>query len=81
MTTPTYMLWKYVRAFKGKRMIAKFYDNFEDVEKYIRANRYNMYEFSVDVFRDGEITTLMARNWCLSAARRRIPLNYDQEVQ
>lgn len=80
MTGKTYMLWKYVRAFKGQRMIGKQFDTIEEVEKYIRANWYNMYSFSVDSFNAGKIETIMCRNWPTSSAYASIWLNHDGQV-
>lgn len=80
MTGKTYMLWKYVRAFKGKRLILKRFDTFEEVEKYIRANWYCMYCFSVDSRDSGKIETIMCRNWPTSSAYPSIRLNHDRQV-
>jgi hypothetical protein len=65
----TYTIWKYVRAFKGQRLIMKNFATFDEVEKYIRANWYNMYCFSVDSYESGVLRTLMSRNWHFSVGQ------------
>lgn len=75
----TYMLWKYVRAFKGQRLILKNFETFDEVEKYVRANWYNMYCFSVDSYENGVLRTLMSRNWPFSAGKA-LRMNYDEWV-
>ena len=75
----TYMLWKYVRAFNGQRLILKNFETFDEVEKYVRANWYNMYCFSVDSYENGVLRTLMSRNWQFSAGKA-LRMNYDRQV-